>query len=64
MNAVRKEVPEAVAACQRAGVTVRMVTGDNLLTATHIAAECGIKTPNGIAVRIARLVVSFASLVD
>jgi magnesium-transporting ATPase (P-type) len=30
---VRPEVPHAVEQCQQAGVTVRMVTGDNLLTA-------------------------------
>ena len=39
---VRKEVPEAVAACQGAGLVVRMVTGDNILTANKIAEECGI----------------------
>lgn len=26
---LRPEVPEAVATCQRAGITVRMVTGDS-----------------------------------
>ena len=41
---VRKEVPDAVATCQRAGITVRMVTGDNIHTAEHIARECGILT--------------------
>lgn len=39
---VRKEVPAAVRACQHAGMVVRMVTGDNVLTATKIATECGI----------------------
>jgi P-type E1-E2 ATPase len=39
---VRDEVPEAVATCRRAGVTVRMVTGDNLTTARAIALNCGI----------------------
>ncbi|PSC72089.1 P-type ATPase [Micractinium conductrix] len=46
---VRKEVPAAVATCQRAGITVRMVTGDNIHTAQHIARECGILTEDGIA---------------
>jgi len=46
---VRKEVPEAVKACQEAGVKVRMVTGDNLLTASHIAKECGILSSKGVA---------------
>ena len=41
---MRKEVPGAVAVCQRAGITVRMVTGDNVHTARHIARECGILT--------------------
>lgn len=41
---VRKEVPGAVATCQAAGITVRMVTGDNIHTAKHIARECGILT--------------------
>ncbi|EFJ50671.1 hypothetical protein VOLCADRAFT_88435 [Volvox carteri f. nagariensis] len=46
---VRKEVPEAVRVCQRAGITVRMVTGDNIHTAQHIARECGILTDDCIA---------------
>ena len=46
---MRKEVPEAVRVCQRAGITVRMVTGDNLHTARHIAGECGILTEGGLA---------------
>lgn len=46
---VRKEVPGAVATCQRAGITVRMVTGDNIHTAKHIARECGILTDRGTA---------------
>lgn len=45
---VRPEVPRAVAQCQRAGIVVRMVTGDNLATARFIARECGILT-NGVA---------------
>ena len=39
---VRPEVPDAVATCQNAGIIVRMVTGDHLETAKHIAKECGI----------------------
>ncbi|XP_033858342.3 plasma membrane calcium-transporting ATPase 3b isoform X2 [Acipenser ruthenus] len=39
---VRPEVPEAIRKCQRAGITVRMVTGDNINTARAIAAKCGI----------------------
>ncbi|KAM6217730.1 plasma membrane calcium-transporting ATPase 4 isoform 5-T5 [Rhynchocyon petersi] len=42
---VRPEVPEAIAKCKRAGITVRMVTGDNINTARAIATKCGILTP-------------------
>ncbi|CAO2621372.1 Plasma membrane calcium-transporting ATPase 3 [Lemmus lemmus] len=42
---VRPEVPEAIRKCQRAGITVRMVTGDNINTARAIAAKCGIIHP-------------------
>lgn len=39
---IRDEVPDAVLKCQRAGITVRMVTGDNKSTAQAIAKECYI----------------------
>lgn len=42
---VRPEVPEAIRKCQRAGITVRMVTGDNINTARAIATKCGILIP-------------------
>ncbi|XP_056381258.1 plasma membrane calcium-transporting ATPase 2 isoform X6 [Hyla sarda] len=42
---VRPEVPEAIRKCQRAGITVRMVTGDNINTARAIAIKCGIISP-------------------
>lgn len=41
---VRPGVPEAVRLAQHAGVMVRMVTGDNAVTARAIATECGIYT--------------------
>lgn len=41
---LRDEVPEAVRKCQGAGITVRMVTGDNKATARAIAKECFIIT--------------------
>jgi Ca2+ transporting ATPase len=41
-DVVRKEVPLAVATCRKAGITVRMVTGDNKVTALAIAKECKI----------------------
>ncbi|XP_078008320.1 plasma membrane calcium-transporting ATPase 2 isoform X2 [Phascolarctos cinereus] len=42
---VRPEVPEAIRKCQQAGITVRMVTGDNINTARAIAIKCGIIHP-------------------
>ncbi|XP_036034920.1 plasma membrane calcium-transporting ATPase 1-like isoform X2 [Onychomys torridus] len=42
---VRPEVPEAIKMCQKAGITVRMVTGDNINTARAIATKCGILHP-------------------
>ncbi|KAF7693327.1 plasma membrane calcium-transporting ATPase 4 isoform X1 [Silurus meridionalis] len=42
---VRPEVPEAISKCQKAGITVRMVTGDNINTARAIATKCGILQP-------------------
>lgn len=43
---VRDEVPAAIAKCRTAGITVRMVTGDNVNTARAIAIQCGILEPN------------------
>ncbi|AET40550.1 calcium-transporting ATPase PMC1 Ecym_6165 [Eremothecium cymbalariae DBVPG len=39
---LREGVKESVEQCQRSGVTVRMVTGDNILTAKSIARNCSI----------------------
>ncbi|KAJ8427615.1 hypothetical protein Cgig2_010877 [Carnegiea gigantea] len=47
---VRPGVKESVATCRSAGITVRMVTGDNINTAKAIAKECGILTDDGIAI--------------
>ena len=51
MDPLRPEVPAAVATCQKAGIKVRMVTGDNIVTASNIAKKCGIFDPKkgGIA---------------
>ncbi|KAH7654897.1 P-type ATPase protein [Dioscorea alata] len=46
---VRPGVKEAVQTCIAAGITVRMVTGDNINTAKAIAKECGIFTDDGLA---------------
>jgi Ca2+ transporting ATPase len=42
---VRDEVPAAIERCRRAGITVRMVTGDNVNTARAIALQCRILEP-------------------
>ena len=42
---VRPEVPDAIKKCQRAGIVVRMVTGDNINTARSIATKCGVIRP-------------------
>ncbi|KAH1057758.1 hypothetical protein J1N35_035823 [Gossypium stocksii] len=47
---VRPGVKESVAICKSAGITVRMVTGDNINTAKAIAREIGILTDDGIAI--------------
>ena len=47
---VRPGVKEAVEVCRTAGITVRMVTGDNINTAKAIATECGILTDDGVAI--------------
>lgn len=38
-------MPAAIEKCQKAGITVRMVTGDNINTARSIATACGILKP-------------------
>ncbi|KAG2157932.1 Ca-transporting ATPase [Suillus bovinus] len=45
---LRDGVREAVADCRKAGVAVKMCTGDNVLTARSIATQCGIYTAGGV----------------
>ncbi|KAJ3524170.1 hypothetical protein NMY22_g11122 [Coprinellus aureogranulatus] len=45
---LRLGITDTVAKCHRADVTVKMCTGDNVLTARSIAAQCGIFTPGGL----------------
>jgi Ca2+-transporting ATPase len=52
---IRPGVKESVAICRSAGITVRMVTGDNINTAKAIARECGILTEDGIAISELRI---------
>jgi len=42
MDPPRREVPEAIATCRRAGVRVIMITGDHPLTALAIARKIGL----------------------
>jgi len=46
---LRPDVTDAIKDCKRAGIMVRMVTGDNIHTACAIARQCGIMTEDGIA---------------
>jgi len=43
---IRKEVPGSVLKLNRAGISVKMVTGDNAVTARAIAMECNILDEN------------------
>ncbi|KAK3146740.1 hypothetical protein QOZ80_3BG0271120 [Eleusine coracana subsp. coracana] len=47
---VRPGVMQSVATCRSAGISVRMVTGDNINTAKAIARECGILTEDGLSI--------------
>ena len=47
---LRNGVPDAVRACGRAGVKVKMCTGDNIVTARSIAAQCGMFSPGGVVI--------------
>jgi Ca2+-transporting ATPase len=47
---LRPDVPEAVAECRRAGIEVKMITGDNTETARAIGREIGLlDSPEAIA---------------
>lgn len=39
---IRKDVPDAVKAAKEAGITVKIITGDNPATATEIARQAGL----------------------
>ncbi|RKP14500.1 PMCA-type calcium-translocating P-type ATPase [Piptocephalis cylindrospora] len=45
---LREGVPDAVKLCRRAGVYVKMITGDNVETAKAIAIRAGIHTRGGL----------------
>jgi Ca2+-transporting ATPase len=42
---IRKNVPDAVSECYKAGIRVIMITGDYPITATNIGKEIGIRNP-------------------
>ncbi|THD81512.1 HAD family hydrolase [Aliigemmobacter aestuarii] len=44
----RPEAIAAVARCRRAGITVKMITGDHAATASAIAAEVGLEDPDRV----------------
>ncbi|DBA03450.1 TPA: hypothetical protein N0F65_002858, partial [Lagenidium giganteum] len=46
---LRADVVDAIRDCKRAGIMVRMVTGDNIHTASAIAKQCGILSSDGVA---------------
>ncbi|GAA97755.1 hypothetical protein E5Q_04434, partial [Mixia osmundae IAM 14324] len=45
---LREGVTDAVAQAIKAGVSIKMVTGDNPITARAIAQQCGILQPGGV----------------
>lgn len=47
MDPPREEAIEAVEKCKAAGIRVKMITGDHLATAQHIARQIGICDGNG-----------------
>lgn len=46
---LKEGIPEAVLQCKKAGVSVKMVTGDNLTTAKAISRSCNILTPDDLS---------------
>ena len=46
---IRENVPEAIKKCQNAGITVRMVTGDNINSAIAISKDVGIIEPSQVS---------------
>lgn len=50
VDPLREDVPGAVERCRKAGIELKMLTGDNIVTATAIANELGILDERHIAV--------------
>ncbi|XP_037491919.1 calcium-transporting ATPase 4, plasma membrane-type isoform X2 [Jatropha curcas] len=49
-NPVRQGVKRAFQACLDAGISICVITGDNMNTAEAVAKECGILTDDGLAI--------------
>lgn len=49
VDPLREGIPESVDRCHKSGITVRMVTGDNLDTAIAISKEAHIITDEDLA---------------
>lgn len=47
---LRRGVTDAVRSCGKAGVNVKMCTGDNIMTACSIGKQCGIYHEGGVAI--------------
>ena len=47
MDPPRKEVIAAISACKKAGIQVKMITGDHVATATAIAHQIGLNNTTG-----------------
>lgn len=46
LDAVREDVPQSIQECQLAGIKIKIVTGDNTLTAIEIARQIGLWSEN------------------
>jgi P-type Ca2+ transporter type 2C len=46
-DVIRTEAPDAILACKKAGIQVKMVTGEHKATAKAIAIECNIIEDDG-----------------
>ena len=48
---VRQDVPKAIADCRRAGIEVKIVTGDTALTALEIARQTGLLNESALSIQ-------------
>lgn len=67
MDPLRPGVTDAISKCHTAGITVRMVTGDNILTAIAISKDAGIIPVDATPDEIKKMAITgpdFAALSD